>query len=57
MSITIVPPLSPNAAIACVVAADALGVEPWEIAVHALALRQRVELIHRTPRPARSENP
>lgn len=32
-------PLSEEAAKACVIAADRLGVEPWELAVHALAHR------------------
>lgn len=48
-SIEVRLPLSSAAAVAVVVAADALGVEPWEIAVHALALRQRIDLIRRFP--------
>ena len=35
-------PLSEKAAVACVVAADRLSVEPWEIAVHALAFKQQL---------------
>lgn len=35
-------PLSDEQAKAVVIAADRFGVEPWEIAVHALALRQSV---------------
>lgn len=34
-------PLTEKQAIACVVAADRFGVEPWEMAVHVLAARQR----------------
>ena len=43
-SLAIALPLSDRAAKACVIAADRLGVEPWEIAVHVLAFRQRLEL-------------
>lgn len=40
MTVTIALPLSEKAAKACVIAADRLGVEPWELAVHALAHRE-----------------
>lgn len=39
MSVQIVLPLSDKAAQACVRAAEGLGVEPWELAVHALWFR------------------
>jgi hypothetical protein len=39
MTISIALPLTTKQAVAVVVAADRLGVEPWEIAVHVLALR------------------
>jgi hypothetical protein len=38
-AVLIVLPLTERQAVACCVAADALGVEPWRIAVHVLALR------------------
>lgn len=40
-------PLTEKQAIACVVAADRFGVEPWEMAVHVLAERQRWDLRER----------
>lgn len=40
MTIRIELPISEKAAKACVIAADRLGVEPWELAVHALAHRE-----------------
>ena len=39
--VTVALPLSDDAAKACVVAADLFGVEPWEVAVHALSDVQR----------------
>lgn len=41
-TLTIGLPLTDEQAVAVVVAADALGVEPWEIGVHALNLRQEM---------------
>jgi hypothetical protein len=45
--VTIALPLTTEQATAVVIAADRFGVEPWEIAVHALALRQRFDLQRR----------
>lgn len=42
--IQIVLPLTEAQTKAFVIAADGLGIEPWELAVHALAMRQRIEL-------------
>lgn len=40
MMLTIVLPLTQAQAQSVVVAADALGVEPWEMAMHVLNVRQ-----------------
>lgn len=41
-------PLTDGQVVACVVVADRFGVEPWEIAVHALAFRQEMEIVRRS---------
>jgi hypothetical protein len=41
-SVRIELPLTQRQAVAIVVAADALGVEPWELAVHVLEWRRSV---------------
>jgi hypothetical protein len=43
VTLTITLPLDSEQATAVVVAADRFGVEPWEIAVHILALRQELD--------------
>ncbi len=43
-------PLDECQVIACVVAADRFKVEPWEIAVHVLALKQHPDLYGRRKR-------
>lgn len=41
---TITLPLTEAQAVSIVVAADAFGVEPWEMAVHVLDLKRRFNL-------------
>lgn len=48
---TITLPLTEAQAVAIVVAADAFGVEPWEMAVHTLDFRRRVLLIDGSTAP------
>lgn len=43
MNLTISLPLNEEQTIAVTVAADRLGIEPWELAVHILALKQELE--------------
>lgn len=40
-TVTIAIPMSDKAAKACVIAADRFGVEPWELATHAIARKHQ----------------
>lgn len=53
--LTITLPLTDKQAQACVVAADAMGVEPWEIAVYALAFREGYQLPRSSNSPVSKE--